>query len=361
MKPANKYKLKRILPFVVIWTISGILYVIIEKGLMGDSKTYPSTGNIYEFGTSAFFTIFGTFIMGTVMGTIEITVLSRMFNRSSLGIKIILKSVTYIVSIVTFLVILTMVSNSIRMVQPVFSAVVYTSMKQFIFNFVFLSIVIYAGVFIVISLFVSEVTTNIGQNALQNFLIGKYHTPRQEERIFMFLDLKSSTTIAEKLGHIQYFKLLKRLFQDISPAIIKYSGEIYQYAGDEVIVSWDMNKGLKNANCIQCFKHVVTIMETNNSMYQKKYETTPSFKAGLHYGEVTTGEIGSLKKEIVFTGDVLNTTARIQGSCNQYGVNNLISDALKQRLPQDSGIKFKEIGMEELRGKSQKLLLHSVE
>jgi len=55
--------------------------------------------------------------------------------------------------------------------------------------------------------------------------------------------------------------------------------------------------------------------------YNKDFGLLPAFKAGLHFGKVTTGEIGALKKEIIFTGDVLNTTARIQGLCNHHKVD----------------------------------------
>ena len=69
----------------------------------------------------------------------------------------------------------------------------------------------------------------------------------------MFLDMKSSTTIAESLGHVKYFEMLKEYYSDLSDPIIKYSGEIYQYVGDEIVVSWKLKNGLQNNNCIQCF------------------------------------------------------------------------------------------------------------
>ena len=53
-------------------------------------------------------------------------------------------------------------------------------------------------------------------------------------------------------------------------------------------------------------------LKSRTAWYNQKFGVNPDFKAGIHLGEVTTGEIGALKKEIIFTGDVLNTTARIQ-------------------------------------------------
>ena len=104
-----------------------------------------------------------------------------------------------------------------------------------------------------ITLFISEISDNIGQGVLKNFFIGKYHTPLLEERIFMFLDMKSSTTIAEKLGHLKYYQLLNDYYADLTKAVLETSGEIYQYVGDEVVVSWLIDKGLNNSNCLNCF------------------------------------------------------------------------------------------------------------
>ena len=49
-----------------------------------------------------------------------------------------------------------------------------------------------------------------------------------------------------------------------------------------------------------------------------QYGVVPEFKAGFHVGFATVGEIGVLKKIIAFSGDVLNTTSRIQSNCNKF-------------------------------------------
>ena len=54
----------------------------------------------------------------------------------------------------------------------------------------------------------------------------------------------------------------------------------------------------------------------------KNYGQITEFKVGIHYGKVTLEEIGVVKKDIVFSGDVLNTAARIQSMCNELGGEN---------------------------------------
>ena len=75
---------------------------------------------------------------------------------------------------------------------------------------------------------------------------------------------------------------------------------------------------------------------------------------------MTTGEIGVIKKEIIFTGDVLNTTARIQSTCKTYNVDILVSNDLIARLDTKDQSVFKEIVECELRGKDEEVILHIV-
>ncbi|MEP5547470.1 MAG: adenylate/guanylate cyclase domain-containing protein, partial [Maribacter dokdonensis] len=69
---------------------------------------------------------------------------------------------------------------------------------------------------------------------------------------------------------------------------------------------------------------------------------------------------GTLKKEIIFTGDVLNTTARIQGLCNTYNVDILISEKLIKELKPEESLKIMSQGIAELKGKEEKMELFTV-
>lgn len=179
------------------------------------------------------------------------------------------------------------------------------------------------------------------------------------ERIFMFLDITSSTSIAEELGHVKYFELLNDFFMDIAAPIEEHQGEIYQYIGDEVVVSWPMKEGIRDFNVLNCFFDIVDTIQGLSDNYRDRYNLVPAFKAGMHYGKVSTGTIGTLKKEIIYTGDVLNTTSRIEGQCNQYKVNNLLSKDLIEAFPDGDYFDFQKIGEISLRGKASFVTLYT--
>ncbi len=139
------------------------------------------------------------------------------------------------------------------------------------------------------TLLILQVNDKYGPGTFSAFLMGKYFRPKREQRIFMFLDLRSSTTIAEKLGEELYFNFLKDVFQHATPAIIYSKGEIYQYVGDEIVISWKMDRGLENANCLRCFFDIQLALRRKADYYKEAYDIVPEFKAGLHYGHVMAG------------------------------------------------------------------------
>lgn len=219
---------------------------------------------------------------------------------------------------------------------------------------------LYWSMLMAMSMLMVRLNDQYGNGGLA-YLTGRYNKPRQEMRIFMFLDMRSSTTIAEQLGHVKYFQLLNELYTDITDPIVYSRGEIYQYVGDEISVSWPLRRGVRKQRCIRCFIDIRAKLKKRERHYLERYGLVPMFKAGFHYGEVTTGEVGVVKKERIFSGDVVNTAARIQNSCNAHGVDNLISKELLNILHLPAIYPVREIGSIVLKGKRDPMVLYSLE
>ena len=197
----------------------------------------------------------------------------------------------------------------------------------------------------------------LGPRTLLRYLLGTYHRPRVEQRVFMFLDMKSSTMLAEKLGGERYFSLLNTFFRDSSEAILEREAEIYQYVGDELVLTWPVEVGLRDGNCVRVFFEILAEVQRRRDYYLSEFDHVPEFKAGLHFGEVITAEVGDLKKEIVYNGDVLNTTARIESLCNGYGQQLIASEILVSHLELPGFIDPKPLGPVVLRGKAEAIPL----
>jgi len=196
---------------------------------------------------------------------------------------------------------------------------------------------------------------------LINFVLGRYHTPREVDRIFCFIDLKGSTTIAENLGHSRFAMFLKDYYSDITEALRKTNAQIYQYVGDEIVLSWSYKRGLENNNVVNCFFKMKEIINGIKQKYIDKYGVYPEFKAGLHGGQVIVTWVGEMKKEIVYIGDVLNTTARIREDCKRLAKDFLISEDLLNKIEGLSGINASFVEETIPRGKEEQVKLYSLE
>ena len=215
--------------------------------------------------------------------------------------------------------------------------------------------------FAILSLALTEINSLHRKGELLNFILGKYHTPREIDRIFCFIDLKDSTTIAENLGHLRFAMFLKDYYSDITEAIRKTNAQIYQYVGDEIVLSWSYKNGLMNNNLINCFFQMEEIIDSMKDKYKDKYGVYPRFKAGIHGGKVIVTWVGEIKKEIVYIGDVLNTAARIQEDCKRLAKDFLISEDLLNKIQNLGDVKASFVEETILRGKKRQINLYSLE
>jgi adenylate cyclase len=211
------------------------------------------------------------------------------------------------------------------------------------------------------NLFVS-VNDLLGPGVLFAFAAGRYYRPRIEERALLFIDMRASTAIAERLGELRFLDLLNRFVADVSLAIAEAGGDIHKYVGDEVIATWRLSPGMNEPACVRaCFAALARI-RAEAQAYERVFGLVPDFRAGLHCGQVAVGELGTMKKEIALIGDTMNATARIQDACRSTDNRVLASAALLERIEAlPSGVLRRPLGELALRGKERPIELHVLE
>lgn len=229
-----------------------------------------------------------------------------------------------------------------------------------VFSPMMLSALVYVFASAIMISFIWQMTIKVGPSMLMNLLLGRYHAPIKEDRIFMFMDMKSSTTIAEEIGDIKYSKLIQECFSDLTESAILHEVEIYQYVGDEAILTWKLPIGVRDNHCVHVFFDFKRSLEQKRKQYQSKYGIFPEFKAGINLGNVVVAEVGVIKKEIAFLSDVLNTAARVQGKCNEHNAEILITQQVQKSLHEDKDLAITSIGSVELKGKQSEVSLYNV-
>lgn len=301
------------------------------------------------------------FMITFIISLLENFVFQTEFRKLKFSTALMIRTACYVVAISISVIIVWVVHESSVNETAILTTLNSQDFRYFITEGDFKKILLFAIIVSFLIIFFRQINSLLGKNVLRKYLTGKYHSPKEEERVFMFLDLSSSTTIAEKLPPIEFHRFINNYFFDIDEEIVRSKGEVYQYVGDEVVISWKGNDGYDEANCINCFFEIRNKIDVLSEKYKSKFGIVPGFKAGLHCGKVVTGEIGDSKREIVFHGDVLNTAARIQSQCNELGKKFLVSDDVLKKIVLPSEYRAVSMGNFMLRGKAQEIEIFSIE
>jgi adenylate cyclase len=209
--------------------------------------------------------------------------------------------------------------------------------------------------------FVYQMIQKMGRSVFWRFVTGKYRHPREEDRIFMFLDLRGSTSIAERLGHEVFSQFISDCYRDLTRPLLETEGEVYQYVGDQVVLTWPTAVGIRKANCVRFFYLFAEQIRVHETYFVEKYGMVPSFKAGLHCGKVIATQVGILKSELVYHGDVVNTAARLEAECNRMQQRLLLSIDLFELLQPQNTYHYAYLQPIQLRGKKQELPVYTAQ
>lgn len=338
MNPVHKIHLQNILLFIIIGLFFGLTY---------NWLYYPHT--LPEFLEAGSISV----LIGILLGSLEEYLLKKTFNRIPFYQVLLVR--TFLYSVLISGILSLVLSIEIAMTEEISygsALLIYFQSPEFQRDFFF------SLSFVFLIIFIVQVIQLLGKANFYRLLFGIYHQPKEVERIFMFLDLKDSATIAEKLDNHSYSNFIKDFFYDISDAVAIYKGEIFQYVGDEAVIIWPIRES--NINYILCYFKMIEIIRQKDDFYESKYGVKPEFKAGIHAGKVIMTEVGKIKKEIAYHGDTINTAARIEGKCNELKENLLISKDVLDYLKDEPEFYVEEKGEISLKGKAEKLSLYGL-
>jgi len=297
-------------------------------------------------------------VLGIFFSIIDIYINKTKIRQKSFAFVVFVKSLVFLLAVLCAIIITVATVDSIRGIplNYINSHAIFKKLSNetilYIVYALFISILFY---------YHKQVIRKIGPRILINLLLGRYHKPKEENRIFMFLDLISATAIAEKLGAYKYSLFLKDFFFDIDDAINNTKGTASQFVGDEVIIIWNTKEGVEDKNCIRLFFLAEEIIRTSKSRYLEKYGFSPEFKVGIHCGKVVITEVGGTKQELAYHGDTVNTAARIRSECSVVNEKLLISRELLSILTDiDKDFLTESKGVFSLKGKENVIELFSV-
>ncbi len=351
----KKKALKLILTIAVSWTIIDFLIFIIRLA----SDTY--TPKYDDTNTRAIKTILlrelNVFIFSLILGYFLISVLRNFLRNMPPWLNLSLKTLLLVVVAIAMNFFIYFTYSLLIEQQPVADAFNKFIENTFSSRWLLEKMPEWFLLFILTQLAL-EINHNYSQGVFFNIIVGKYLHPRDESRIIMFIDLKNSTPIAEKLGHKEYFKFIRDVIYCMSAGVAEYDGRVYQYVGDE-IVAWWPNTAANARKCVNALMEARKILNKNAEVFKRGYDIIPEYKVGIHAGNVTVGQVGITKKDLVISGDIINTAARIRSACNELNQKFLVSKEFIELLNMKEW-QSESMGMVDLKGKNESIELFAL-
>ncbi|MBL7834350.1 MAG: adenylate/guanylate cyclase domain-containing protein [Cyclobacteriaceae bacterium] len=343
MRSYNKKDIKWISVNAITWSLSKQLFLAIQLWGVGRANTA-------QLPASLLFTVIALtgLLEGTVFGCLDV-ILDRVFKKIRFTGRVI---INVCINLGVGLLLTTL------LLPPMVGSVVINEVAA-------LSTLLVTSNVLIIAIYMLLVTFLLQFSKVAAMWI-QTHDIRQlfssdeqveEDRIFMFLDMKSSTSHAESLGPARYSMLIRDCFSDMSEAAGRNKAELYQYVGDEVVFTWKTSdENIERS--IQLYFEFKEALNNRSMYYMKHYGIIPEFKAGIHQGKVIRACVSSIRKATAYHGDAINTASRIQDKCNALSCGLLISSGLRKALPEY--YKTFRKGHFQLRGKHEVIELFTV-
>jgi adenylate cyclase len=296
-------------------------------------------------------------MFGIILGLVNRLVERGWLRNRSVGLVILVRSVLYVVG-------LAMVAVAVTLFFLAASVFTFDSLLQLLGAFSLkhlLSIAIWLAVVVTGVNFLQEIRRLIGEGNLWHLLTGHYRRPRDEERVFLFMDLVASTATAERLGHREYSQFIQECFLDLTMVVLKYGGSIYQYVGDEIVMTWPADSEGSRSRSVQAFFAYERALADKGPSYESRFGVAPVFRGGIDMGSVTATEVGELKRAIAYHGDALNTASRLLDLCKERNGRLLVSGRVGEGVAGDPAVLTGWQGEVLMRGKSEPTVVQSLE
>jgi class 3 adenylate cyclase len=197
----------------------------------------------------------------------------------------------------------------------------------------------------------------IGGKNIFYLLVGKYHRPVWERKIFMFLDINGSTKLVDSLGPEKTNLLFGKFMFDASKPIANNGGEIYRYQGDGFVATWNWEAGMNPSDIFQAVDDLYATVERERPEYEKIFGTCPDFRVGIHGGEIITCEEGDIRRNIAFYGDTINIAARMETKAKDAGMDCVVTSDIA-KLFDDTADRLNKLGEESVRGINRNITIY---
>jgi adenylate cyclase len=145
----------------------------------------------------------------------------------------------------------------------------------------------------------------------------------------LFTDIRSFTTISEKMDPQALVGLLNEYFTEMVGIVMQEDGVVDKYIGDAIMAVFGAPVPKKEdpVNAVRAAVRMRRALQELNKRLEARGAPTLRTGIGIHTGGVVAGNIGSEKRmEYTVIGDAVNLASRLESNTKELGVNVLISE-----------------------------------
>lgn len=217
-------------------------------------------------------------------------------------------------------------------------------------------------ILVLVSIIVIMILRVIGYHGARNLfylMTGKYFRPVIERRIFLFLDIVSSTSLVERLGPLEARLMIGKFFYDISAPITDWGGEVYRFTGDGAVIVWHWNEGIRGENIVQAIDALDAAVQGSAEYYLSRFGQVPEYRLGVHGGDIVVSEEGDTRRSIGFYGETIHIAARLERKAKELGKHCLLSGLIADHLL-ESQFRLALATTEKVRGISKPIKIYEL-
>lgn len=179
----------------------------------------------------------------------------------------------------------------------------------------------------------------------------------QREMTVLFVDIRSFTSLSERMTPQENFKFINSYLSRITPFIREYNGIVDKYIGDAVMALYPG----KPEDAIRSAVSILDYVNVYNGYRAKSGYRPINVGIGIHTGNLILGIIGDNERlEGTVISDAVNLASRIQDVTKLYGVNIIISQDTFVRLDNPTDYNFRFLGKVKVKGKIQTVSLFEI-
>jgi adenylate cyclase len=173
------------------------------------------------------------------------------------------------------------------------------------------------------------------------------------EMSVLFADIRSFTTISEKMSAAALVEMLNTFFTPMTEIIFKHYGTIDKYVGDLIMAFWGAPLKDKNhaTHAIESALEMREQVKLLASVLQEHQWPEIKIGIGINSGLMSVGDMGSrFRRNYTVLGDAVNLASRAEGITKFYGVDIIITEHTKQNQSQ---FVFRKLDKVKVKGKKK--------